>query len=59
MGKAMNAKTNEPRTAIVTGASSGIGLGATRAPPRLKGSPFRILPFKTWVKAAPWLRSSD
>jgi len=29
--KAMNAKTNESRTAIVTGASSGIGLGITRA----------------------------
>jgi NAD(P)-dependent dehydrogenase (short-subunit alcohol dehydrogenase family) len=27
----MNAKSNERRTAIVTGASSGIGLGATRA----------------------------
>ncbi|MEJ0091721.1 MAG: SDR family oxidoreductase [Limisphaerales bacterium] len=31
MNKAMNAKSGAPRAAIVTGASSGIGLGMTRA----------------------------
>jgi NAD(P)-dependent dehydrogenase (short-subunit alcohol dehydrogenase family) len=53
--KAMNAKTKEPQVAIVTGASSGIGLGITRA---LLERGFRVVANSRTVTKSKDLKSS-